>query len=226
MGIRLGALTVTDRNMENKFFVIVDYGMGNLQSVLNAFKFLNCNAVISDKTEDVERADAVILPGVGAFGEAMRNLKKIKMIDALNVHVMEKKKPFLGICLGMQLIALDSEENGNHTGLGWIPGHVKMIKVPQRLRLPHIGWNDISITKESPLFKRIINDSNFYFVHSFQVECDDRYIMATCTYGAEVTAAIQAGNIFATQFHPEKSQENGLRVLRGFAGYVESAEHT
>jgi glutamine amidotransferase len=212
--------------MENKIFVIVDYGMGNLQSVLNAFKYLNCNAVISDKIEDVERADAVILPGVGAFGEAMRNLKNIKMIDALNVHVMEKKKPFLGICLGMQLIVLDSEENGNHKGLGWIPGHVRMIKVPQQLRLPHIGWNDVSFTKESPLFKHIINDSNFYFVHSFQVECDDRYITATCTYGAEVTAAIQERNIFATQFHPEKSQENGLRVLRGFADYVESSEHT
>jgi len=126
----------------------------------------------------------------------------------------------------MQLIALDSEEDGNHTGLGWIPGHVRMIKVPQHLRLPHIGWNDICVTKESPLFERIIKDSNFYFVHSFQVECDYRYITATCKYGVDVTAAIQEGNIFATQFHPEKSQENGLRVLRGFADYVESTERT
>jgi imidazole glycerol-phosphate synthase subunit HisH len=208
--------------MDKKLFVIIDYGMGNLQSVANAFAYLNCNAVISSDKEDVRKADAVILPGVGAFGEAMNNLRELKIIDELNRQVLEKKKPFLGICLGMQLIALDSTENGINNGLGWIPGHVRMIPIPSHLRLPHIGWNDIRVTGKTPLFERIHKDFNFYFVHSYQMECDDCYIVAKCDYGVEVTAAIQHENIFATQFHPEKSQENGLRLLRNFVNYVES----
>ena len=201
-------------------FVIVDYGMGNLQSVVNAFRFLGCPALISDRKEIIRCADAVILPGVGAFGEAMNNLKKFDLIGILNQKVLQQKIPFLGICLGMQLIAKDSEEHGLHQGLGWINAHVKKIKVKQGTRLPHIGWNNVTVHQPAPLFMDISRDFNFYFVRSYQLECDPALVSATCDYDGRVTAAVQKDNILATQFHPEKSQENGLRVLRGFINFV------
>jgi len=210
--------------LNDKLFVIVDYGMGNIQSVLNAFAHLQCRAILSQAERDLEKADAIILPGVGAFGEAMSHLRELGLIKALNRNVLKRKKPFLGICLGMQLIGLDSTENGKYEGLGWIPGHVRLIAVPGGWKLPHIGWNEIRITGETPLFESIQNDFNFYFVHSFQMECADRYVVARCNYGVEIAAAVQHENIFATQFHPEKSQENGLRLLRNFIHQVQARE--
>jgi glutamine amidotransferase len=208
--------------MNNKSgkFVIIDYQMGNLQSVANAFYYLGIEPLISNKKEDILMAEAIIIPGVGAFAEAMNNLNQLGIIPALTEQVMVNKLPFLGICLGMQLIAEDSEEGGVHKGLGWIPAHVRKISVQEDTKLPHIGWNDIVVFKKDPLFTDIKRDFNFYFVHSFHVECSKEYISAVCDYDGEVTASLQKDNIFATQFHPEKSQENGLRLLRSFINHV------
>jgi len=132
--------------------IIIDYGMGNLSSVANALDHLGYSCKISNRLEDIREAGALILPGVGAFGQAMHNLESLNIIDELTNQVVKKKKPFLGICLGMQLIAEDSEELGFHRGLGWIKGHVRKIRAPQDWRLPHIGWNDLEVLEPSPLF--------------------------------------------------------------------------
>lgn len=210
-----------NNEVEKKIFV-VNYGMGNLCSIVNAFKFLGANILISNRKEDLTKADALVLPGVGAFAKAMDNLKNLSIIDVLTQKVIKNKIPFLGICLGMQLIAEDSEEDGYHKGLGWISGNVRKIRVKKGTRLPHIGWNDINICKIDPLFRNIKNDFDFYFVHSFHVECEESYISAKCKYDVDITASLQKDNIFATQFHPEKSQENGLKVLREFINYVQN----
>jgi glutamine amidotransferase len=204
-------------------FAIIDYGMGNLKSVANAFSFLGQEVRLVKDPAEIDGARAIILPGVGAFGQAMENLRRLKLVDALNEHVLVRKVPFLGICLGMQLVAQTSEELGTHEGLGWIKGHVKRVGVKEGTRLPHIGWNDIKVCTPDPLFSRISHDRNFYFVHSFHIECDDVFISAKCHYDVDVTAAIQKENIFATQFHPEKSQENGLRLLRRFIEYADES---
>ena len=208
--------------MGRKRFVVVDYGMGNLRSVLNAFSALRANAVVSHQKEEIEGADAYILPGVGAFGEAMRALHALNLINVLSEQVLRRRKPLLGICLGMQLIAQDAEEMGCHDGLGWIPGHVKRLEPGADFRVLHIGWNDVAIAKKDPMFLNLQEDRNFYFVHSYHVVCDDASVAATCQYGATaIVAALQNGNIFATQFHPEKSQANGLRLLRNYIEFVE-----
>ena len=210
---------MTARDKSGKF-VIIDYRMGNLQSVANAFSFLGVESLISNKKEDILNAEAIIIPGVGAFGEAMNNLNQLGIIPLLTEQIMVNKLPFLGICLGMQLIVEDSEEGGFCKGLGWIPGHVKKIIVQEGTRLPHIGWNDVTVLKKEPLFMDIKRDFNFYFVHSFHVECDREYISAVCEYDSEIAASLQKDNIFAVQFHPEKSQVNGLKFLRNFIDYV------
>ncbi len=207
-------------NESKKHFAIVDYGMGNLQSVLNALNFLGQDASIVTKPEEIRNAGAIIIPGVGAFSKAMNNIQNMGIIDILNVKVLVEKTPFLGICLGMQLIAEYSTEGGKHKGLGWIPGHVDVIPVKKGTRLPHVGWNEIKVHKEEPLYRKISQDFNFYFVHSFCMNCDPEYISASCLYDVEITASIQKDNIFATQFHPEKSQSNGLKVLRQFINVV------
>jgi imidazole glycerol-phosphate synthase subunit HisH len=203
-----------------KNFVIIDYGMGNLKSVVNAFRFLGCRAIISDGVGELMKADAIVLPGVGAFGQAMDNLKKLKLVAPLTEQVIAKNKPFLGICLGMQLIAEDSEEVGFHEGLGWIQGHVRKIRVEGSQSLPHIGWNTIDVIIREPFFNAIEGD--FYFVHSYHLECDERFISARTKYGIDFASAVQKDNIFAVQFHPEKSQNNGLRLLRNFVNFVNS----
>jgi glutamine amidotransferase len=201
-------------------FAIVDYGMGNLRSVLNAFKILGEFAYIAEFPEQIENADAIIIPGVGAFGEAMKNLNEMDIIETLNQKVLIEKKPFLGICLGMQLIAESSMEGGKHLGLGWIPGQVEMIPVNKGTRLPHIGWNDITVKQKEPLFRNIDGDNSFYFVHSYYLNCKSEYVSATVDYDVEITAAVQKDNIYAVQFHPEKSQNTGLILLRQFINVV------
>ncbi|MBN1914136.1 MAG: imidazole glycerol phosphate synthase subunit HisH, partial [Candidatus Omnitrophica bacterium] len=178
-------------------FVIVDYGLGNLRSVANALNYLGCNVLISRDIRDLVSSAAIVLPGVGAFEEAMNNLDELKLADILRQQVIEEKKPFLGICLGMQLLAESSEENGYHQGLGFIRASVRKIPVEKPLRLPHIGWNDIEIINRDPLFLRLEGDTNFYFVHSYFLDCDASYISSYCQYGARVTASIQKDNIFA-----------------------------
>lgn len=205
-----------------KKIAIIDYGMGNVQSVANALEFLGYNAVITDKHETLQQCDAYILPGVGAFAEAMNNLRKRDLILLLTIQVIEKRKPLLGICLGMQLLVESSEEMGLHTGLGWIKGSVVAIPENSSVRVPHVGWNNLETTENSSLFTNLGENSHFYFDHSFHVLCDPHYISAHCTYGPYIfTAALQHNHIFATQFHPEKSQTKGLKLLRNYLNFVE-----
>ena len=208
----------------NKLVVIVDYGMGNLRSVFKAFEYLGCKVVITHDQKEIERADYLVLPGVGAFGDGMENLKQFGLVETLKEEVILKKKPFLGICLGLQLLARDSEEFGFHQGLGWIEASVKKIEPEdKKIKIPHVGWNALKIKDEKcPLFQGIKQDSCFYFVHSYHLVSDsERYVKATSDYGQEFTAAIQKENIFAVQFHPEKSQMIGLRLLENFISWEE-----
>lgn len=195
--------------------------MGNLQSVKNALEILNCESTVSSNSYDIDNSDAIILPGVGAFGQAMNNLNSLNLIDPLRQAVLEYKKPLLGICLGMQLLADKSEERGEHTGLSLIPGEVKEIPVQKKLRLPHIGWNEIQINITQPLFQDIKEKGAFYFVHSYRFECNSEYVAAITNYGTDITAAVQNKNIFGVQFHPERSQRKGLHLLNNFIQYVE-----
>jgi len=201
--------------------VVVDYGMGNLRSVSKAFEACGADVTVSSKPGDLQKADRIVLPGVGAFGDSMANLKKRGLIEPLRQEVLVAKKPYFGICLGMQILADSGEEKGSHQGLGWLPGKTVMFQLADReLKVPHIGWNDIRIVKDGPLWSGLGKKLDFYFVHSFHFMPTDRDdAAATCDYGGEFTAAVQHENIFATQFHPEKSQESGLRLIRNFLGW-------
>lgn len=203
---------------------IIDYGMGNVQSVRNALEHLGCIVGVASSPSALLTTDALVVPGVGAFGEAMNNLRERKLIDPLRDAVLNHGKPLLGICLGMQLLADSSAERGSYSGLGLIPGHVCEIPVVPGYRLPHIGWNDISVHLPEPLFDKLPEKSAFYFVHSYRYECDSRYVAAVTDYGTDVVAAIQRGRIFGVQFHPERSQRTGLRLLRNFVDFVQSVK--
>ena len=202
--------------------MIINYGMGNIGSVANALTSLGSDYFISGRKEDLHQADAYILPGVGAFPAAMENLRKLALIDELSEQILIREKPFLGICLGMQLLAKDSMEQGYSTGLGWIEGHVLKIEASNGLRVPHVGWNNVNFSQRMPLFRNIDEDSHFYFDHSFYFQTASDVVSAACNYGGRWAAAIQKGNIFATQFHPEKSQRNGLKLLRNYLNFVEA----
>jgi glutamine amidotransferase len=206
--------------MKNRI-LIINYGMGNLLSVSSALIALGGDCFISSSKDDIPSAGAYILPGVGAFFQAMENFEKLDLIEPLSEHVLVKKKPFLGICLGMQMIAEDSVEKGFRKGLGWIRGHVKKIDTNGDFPLPHVGWNSIKIEQRSPLFLNLNEETNFYFDHSYHVSCAADYVSAKSWYGTDIVAAVQYNNILATQFHPEKSQNNGLRLLRNFMNLIE-----
>lgn len=196
---------------------IINYGLGNLRSVAGAVERLGHEAKIANSTDELSRAKKLILPGVGAFGDGMKNLRQLGLVDLLNRLVLEEGKPVLGICLGFQLMARQSSEFGRHEGLGWIDSSVVKIDTKGNLRLPHVGWNDLFQRKQSVLFDGVPDDALFYYVHSFHVKCKDKdIIIGECEYGICFTAAVEQGNIFATQFHPEKSQQWGLRVLQNF----------
>jgi imidazole glycerol-phosphate synthase subunit HisH len=199
---------------------IIDYGMGNIASVASAIHYLGVSAHIVKKPADLEIADGYIVPGVGAFPAAMRNLREMQMIRPLARQVLDIGRPFLGICLGMQLLAKDSTEKGFSEGLGWIDANVVKLDPRGDLRVPHVGWNTVKTLRETALFERVEDDSHFFFDHSFCMTCSDTLVVATCDYGGEIVAAIQKGNIMATQFHPEKSQRNGLKMLRSFLNLV------
>ena len=195
---------------------IVDYGVGNLFSLRSSFAALGEEAKICKTAEELSFADKIILPGVGAFGDAIKKLKGSGLADAIKIEV-EKGKALLGICLGMQLLFDDSYEYGYHKGLGLIKGSVKPLSdyIPSDLKIPQIGWNSLKI-KENPLFKYIKNGDYVYFVHSYcAVECDK--VIATTEYGADVTAAVADKNVFGCQFHPEKSGDVGLKILKAFS---------
>lgn len=209
----------------SKSIIIIDYGMGNLTSVSNALKFLGYVSEITNDKARILAADAVILPGVGAFAQAMENLSRLNLIPILNKRVKEQGVPFLGICLGMQLIAESSTEMGLHEGLGWIRARVEEIPTMENLPVPHVGWNNVHITNSSPLFVNLPTASHYYFDHSFHMICiDQKDVIAVCRYGMDLVAAIRHGNIFATQFHPEKSQVIGLKLMRNFLNYVEATD--
>jgi glutamine amidotransferase len=197
--------------------VIVDYGVGNTHSVSNAILNLGYNKLrISGDEKLIIEADVLILPGVGAFEEAMRNLIDRNLDKVLNEEVLVKKKPILGICVGMQMLATNSEENGIHDGLDWIKGSVKKLVLPKQFAVPHVGWNNIIYKSPGVLFGKVVSNSHFYFDHSYWFECDNKYVSAFCDYGVNVTAAVEHENIFGVQFHPEKSQTNGLKLFRSF----------
>ena len=204
---------------------IVDNKMGNLRSVYNAFNAIEQPAVIVHDPAELRDADAVILPGVGAFGDAITNLKEMGWLDALEEEVRSKQKPFLGICVGMQLLAANGTEHGLFKGMGWIPGRVERLQPPDpQHRIPHIGWNDVHFVKQDGLFSGLGDAADFYFVHSYALVPEDSdHVSATCTHGVEFTAAVERDNIYATQFHLEKSQNAGLTVLRNFVALAEKA---
>ena len=195
---------------------IIDYGMGNLRSVSKAFEFLGAETIVSDTPEMLSTADAVVLPGVGHFGDGMKHLKERNM-DKFILHIANSGKPFMGICLGLQLLMEESEEAPGVPGLGVFKG--KVLRFPEMgLKVPHMGWNDVSVTESGTArFADIQDNSYFYFVHSFYVAPEDESIIAgKCTYGIDFTAAVSKENVFATQFHPEKSQDWGLQLLKNF----------
>ena len=201
---------------------IIDYGMGNLHSVENALKYIGANCFISDDKTELAKADALILPGVGAFPDAIERLNGLGFPEFIKAET--EKKPLLGICLGMQLLFEKSYEFKECAGLGFIKGEViKLIagQTDKTYKIPHIGYNGIKTVNASPLLKDIPDGSCFYFVHSYMGVCKDRTQLAyTTDYGEEVTAVVASGNVYGTQFHPEKSGENGLKLLTNFKDLV------
>lgn len=197
--------------------VVVDYGMGNLRSVQKGFEKVGSPAIISRDPEEIKRADRLVLPGVGAFPECMRNLSRLGLVPPI-LEFIQSGRPFLGICLGLQLLFDESEEFGLHEGFKVVPGRVKAFDRNMGLKIPHMGWNQVYYRKETPIFRGIENGSFFYFVHSYYVDPESESdIAAETDYGIKFTCAIARGNTFAVQFHPEKSQENGLKILTNFS---------
>lgn len=208
---------------------IIDYGVGNLRSVQKIFERIGSAATITGEAEDIHAADALVLPGVGAFRDAMARLSEHGMVQEIKRAVLDDKKPLLGICLGMQLLAQESEEGGAGEGLGLVPASVRKLQVAgklnplgRKLTLPHIGWNEVRPKPESILFRGISEGSDFYFLHSYRLVCDDSgMIAASCEYGETFPCAVERDNIFAAQFHPEKSQKPGQRLIRNFLEHCE-----
>lgn len=202
--------------------MIVDYGLGNLRSVAGAVERLGHTALVSSDPADLARADRLILPGVGAFGDGMRRLLARGFVEPLTEAVCVNQTPILGICLGAQLMARDGHEFGHHQGLGWLPATVRPIEPAGRLRVPHVGWNELQQLRPDPLFVEVPPGALFYFVHSFHITTDQADIVSgTCEYGGTLAAVLRQGNICGTQFHPEKSQRHGLRLLQNFLDAVQ-----
>jgi len=203
--------------------VIIDYDMGNIGSLQNMIKKAGGTSTISSNARDIENAEKLILPGVGAFDNGMKNLQKLGLIDVLNKKVVVEKTPILGVCLGMQLLTKSSEE-GVLSGLGWLNAKTvkfRLIGDSKKLKLPHMGWNTVIIRKESLLFNGMYEDARFYFVHSYHLVCEDESdILTTTNYGYDFVSAVEKGNIFGAQFHPEKSHKYGLKLIKNFLELV------
>ena len=206
-----------------KKVVIVDYGLGNIFSAKQSF--LKASSITGDLTEvlisnnpkDINNSTHIVLPGQGAFSSCINGLKNIPgMLDELYQAVIKNKKPFLGICVGMQLLAERSFENGHHEGLGWVDGSIKKLNVGS-LKLPHMGWNNVNILNNSQEMKFNFVNNDFYFIHSYHFEClDEKNIIATSSYGLNFTSIVAKENIYGVQFHPEKSSDQGLELIKNF----------
>lgn len=196
---------------------IIDYGAGNIFSIKNALEYLNIEHKLTSNREDIAKADGIILPGVGAFPSAMDMIDSKGLIEVLKEEA--QKKPFLGICLGMQMLFDKSYEFEEKEGLSLIKGTVKKIE-SENLLIPHMGWNKLDIINNCKLTEGLPSNSYVYFVHSYKAFCDKEDISATCEYGGTVTAMVNRGNVYGTQFHPEKSGEVGLRILKNFGGLL------
>jgi len=197
---------------------VIDYGMGNLRSVVNALEMVGGDPEIVAEPDRLGEAERIVLPGVGAFGDCIRTLACTGFADALEREVRVRGKPILGICLGMQVMARLGHEFGEHPGLGWFDAEVARITPADRaLRVPQVGWNDLYVARAHPVFAGLPKAADFYFVHSFHMRCSrEEDVLATCDYGGPVTAAVARDSIVATQFHPEKSQDAGLALLANF----------
>ena len=203
---------------------VIDYGAGNLQSVVKALNYINCDCIITDKENDILNAEGAILPGVGSFADAMSCMKN-SGADKAVLDFVKTGKPFLGICLGLQLLFDDSDESRGVQGLGLLKGSIT--KIPNQdntLKIPHMGWNSLDILKNDGIFKNIPQNSYVYFVHSYYLKAESENIVAARTnYGVDIDAAVQYQNIYATQFHPEKSGHVGLQILKNFADITRRA---
>ena len=195
--------------------------MGNVRSVANGFELLGHDVEITSNPKTIENSDAIVLPGVGAFNDGMKNLQNLELLEILNEQVIEKKKPYLGICLGLEFLATKSYEGGFHKGFGWVDGIVEKISPKQNsFKVPHMGWDDTLIKKESILLKELLEPS-FYYLHSYYLKLEDsekEFVTSVCDYGGvNIVGSFEKDNIFAVQFHPEKSQNVGLKLLQNFA---------
>jgi glutamine amidotransferase len=208
-----------------KRVAIINCEIGNLDSVARCFQRFECRALITDQPNEIETADFIVLPGVGSFGEGMRNLNKLNLVDPLNEAVLKRKIPFLGICLGMQLLANLGNESGTYSstykGLGWIGGRVERFNTNNiNERIPHMGWNEVSHVIPSRLFGGIPSGKDFYFCHSYHFIPDDKSTIISATpYGGNFVSSILKENIFGVQFHPEKSQRAGQKLLKNFINF-------
>lgn len=201
----------------DRMIAIIDYDAGNLKSVEKALIYLGEDVIVSRNKEEILSADAVILPGVGSFGDAMSKLKTYDLVDTIK-EVAKRNIPFLGICLGLQLLFERSDETPGVKGLGILKGEILRIPDKEGLKIPHIGWNSIDLTGNGRLFEGIDNQSYVYFVHSYYLKAEDENIVKASTeYSTHIHASVESGNIFACQFHPEKSGEIGLKILKNFA---------
>jgi glutamine amidotransferase len=195
---------------------ILDYGSGNVKSVFNLFSTVADHVVVSNQSEKILGASHIVLPGVGAFGTAMRKIRDTLPMESLEQVVLVEKRPFLGICVGMQVMASRGMEFGEHAGLGWIAGSVEKLDA-KGLPLPHVGWNNLTCKQESPLLAGLGDDPDFYFVHSFAFHAENpQQVLATTEYGEVFCSVIQRDNLYGVQFHPEKSQRAGIKLVKNF----------
>lgn len=201
---------------------VVDYGSGNLRSIINALAMIGADAQLCHTPQQLREAERIILPGVGAFSSCIDNLRRLGFDRVLEDLVILQRRPVLGICVGLQLMARVSHEGGVHDGLGWFDAEVvRLAPRSESLRVPQIGWNEIEYREDCPLFSGLPQQLDLYFVHSYWMRClDDAVVGAWCDYDGPVTAAVWRDNIAATQFHPEKSQDFGLRILENFVQWV------
>ncbi|MDE2141121.1 MAG: imidazole glycerol phosphate synthase subunit HisH [Elusimicrobia bacterium] len=201
-----------------KTVALVDYGIGNVDSVRRALQECGADVVLASTRADFERCSAIVLPGVGAFGDGMRHLRERGLVEILNEQVLDKKIPFLGVCLGMQMLAKTGFENESAAGLGWLDADcVRLAPTSDAERIPHIGWNEVVHDGKSPLFADLPAGKDFYFVHSYALQCrDSREVLSTTPYAGGFVSAAGRENIWGVQFHPEKSQKPGFQLLRNF----------